>query len=67
MKRLLIPFLALALCPPAQAWHHFGKGFGYAECVGLQLRERFPSQEVMDSVPEMERKRAKVAAHLYCK
>ena len=38
MKRLLIPFLALALCPLAQAWEQFHPHKGYQYCVEHILR-----------------------------
>ena len=44
MNRLLLSFLALALCPQAQAWERFDNDFGYSECVDVHPQRRFATK-----------------------
>lgn len=65
MKRLLISFLALALCPPAQAWEQFHPHTGYKYCVENVLRI-WVSKSDWDSLSARERLRKRGEAHQQC-
>lgn len=66
MKRLLLSFLALALCLLAQVWERFDKDFGYSECVDVNPQRRFATNEEMWAAPERKRRRAYANAHSNC-
>ena len=63
MNRLLLSFLALALCPQAQAWERFDNDFGYSECVDVHPQRRFALKGEMWAALERKRGRAYANAH----
>lgn len=66
MKRLLLSFLALALCLLAQVRERFDKDFGSSECVDVHPRRRFATKEEMWAAPDRKRGRADANAHYNC-
>ena len=67
MKRLLIPFLALALCPPAQAYEFAHPYTGYKACFYKQLTNFVESEREWDSLNSERKITLRSAAHSRCK
>lgn len=67
MKRLLIPFLALALCPPAQAWERFYPDKGYQYCVEHILQGWNRQKGEWNSKSYEDKLSNRAAAHKHCR